>query len=303
VTDWSDIADQIGAASGRPFSPRSRRAVGGGCINSAVVLSDAGQCWFVKLNAADRLEMFEAEADGLQSIAATNSIRVPRPLCTGTAGTQAFIAMELIEFGGRNAGSDALAGECLAAMHRVAADRQGVGGQRFGWHRDNTIGSTPQHNDLHTDWVRFWRSQRLGSQLQLAERLGHRGRLAERGALLLERFDVLIDHDPAPSLLHGDLWGGNRATDTDGGPVIFDPACYYGDRETDIAMTELFGGFGAGFYDAYNAAWPLDAGYPTRKMLYNLYHILNHLNLFGAGYLGQAESMIERLLAEIGEPG
>lgn len=299
MNDWNEIAAQIAAASGEPFSPGPPRAVGGGCINSAVVLSDRSQRWFVKVNRAERLAMFEAESDGLAAMAATGSIRVPRPLCTGVAGGQAFIAMELIELGGRRADSDALAGERLAAMHLAGAHASG--GSGFGWHRDNTIGSTPQPNDRSADWVAFWRHQRLGFQLRLAASQGHRGRLAERGALLLERFDVLIDHEPLPSLLHGDLWGGNIAADADGEPVIFDPACYYGDREADIAMTELFGGFGAGFYAAYNAVWPLDGGYRTRKTLYNLYHILNHLNLFGAGYRGQAESMIDRLLAEVGQ--
>jgi hypothetical protein len=131
-------------------------------------------------------------------------------------------------------------------------------------------------------------AQRLGFQLDLAARGGYGGRLQQRGGLLLDRLGALFDHAPAASLLHGDLWGGNFSGDADGNPVIFDPACYYGDREADIAMTELFGGFSARFYDAYDAAWPLDAGYETRKTLYNLYHILNHLNLFGGGYATQA---------------
>ncbi|OOY41228.1 hypothetical protein BOV91_12580, partial [Solemya velum gill symbiont] len=166
-------------------------------------------------------------------------------------------------------------------MHRKTADA-------FGWNLDNTIGSTPQLNDWNKSWINFWREQRLGYQLQLA---GHQGSLQRQGEKLLESFHLLIDHAPQPSLLHGDLWGGNIGYDDSGNPVIFDPALYFGDREADIAMTELFGGFGREFYAAYNAAWPLDAGYPIRKKLYNLYHILNHLNLFGSGYLGQAEGM------------
>ena len=292
MTDWSEIATQIAAASGEPFHPKQPRQVGGGCINAAAVLADGDQRWFVKLNDASRLGMFEAEHDGLAAMAATASIRVPRPLCCGTAARQAFIAMEYIPLGGSGGATTARAGEALAAMHRSTAEAHG-------WHRDNTIGSTPQPNRRDADWVRFWSEHRLGFQLGLAARNGYGGRLQERGARLLEHIGALLDHAPAPSLLHGDLWGGNFSGDDQGNPVIFDPACYYGDREADIAMTELFGGFGSRFYAAYNAAWPLEAGYETRKSLYNLYQILNHLNLFGGGYGSQAERMIDRLLAAV----
>jgi len=292
MSHWDEIAAQIAAAVGRPFSPRAPREVGGGCINRAVVLRDEGLEVFVKLNRADRLDMFEAEAAGLQEMADTDSIRVPRPWCIGTAGGESFIAMEYVDLGGGR-GDRAAAGRLLAAMHRATAER-------FGWHRDNTIGSTPQPNPQDHDWIAFWRSQRLGFQLDLAARNGFGGRLCSRGERLLAAFPALIDHAPVPSLLHGDLWGGNLGFAADGEPVIFDPAVYYGDREADLAMTELFGGFGPDFYAAYKDAWPVDAGYGVRKVLYNLYHILNHVNLFGSGYLGQAESMIDRLLAEIG---
>ena len=184
------------------------------------------------------------------------------------------------------------AGRQLAAMHRN-------GRERFGWHRDNTIGSTPQPNASSADWIKFWREQRLGFQLRLAARNGHGGRLQSQGEKLLECFPALIDHDPQPALLHGDLWGGNLGYDSDGHPVIYDPAVYYGDREAELAMTELFGGFPGHFYAAYEEAWPLEPGYRVRKTLYNLYHILNHLNMFGGGYLGQAQRMIDRLLAEV----
>ena len=166
---------------------------------------------------------------------------------------------------------------------------------------ENTIGSTPQHNNRHDDWVEFWRQERLGRQLQFAAGNGYGGVLQSQGEKLLERFQGFFqDYQPQASLLHGDLWGGNAAADGRGNPVMFDPACYFGDRETDIAMTELFGGFGAEFYAAYQAEYPLDAGYKVRKTLYNLYHILNHLNLFGRAYLAQANNMIEGLLAELG---
>jgi fructosamine-3-kinase len=178
-------------------------------------------------------------------------------------------------------------------MHRVAA-------ARFGWHRDNTIGATPQRNDWTADWLEFFVRHRLGFQLDLAERSGHGGRWIEQGRELCEHAGAFFSGcAPQPSLLHGDLWGGNWAADASGAPVIFDPATYYGDREADLAMTHLFGGFGREFYAAYEAAWPLDHGANARRNLYNLYHVLNHLNLFGGGYRVQVERMIERLLAEL----
>jgi protein-ribulosamine 3-kinase len=292
VTDWSEIVARISAASSKPFTPAAPRSVGGGCINAAVTLSDGEQTYFVKVNAPDRLPMFAAEAAGLAAIAETDTIRVPEPLCTGTAGGQSFIAMEYIALSGRSAQGAAEAGRQLAAMHRASRPD-------FGWDRDNTIGATPQENVSDPDWIAFWRERRLGFQLDLAAQNGYRGRLQEQGRRLLAAFPALIDHAPVPSLLHGDLWGGNIGFDRAGEPVIFDPAVYYGDREADLAMTELFGGFGPDFYAAYQEAWPLDPGYRTRKTLYNLYHVLNHLNLFGSGYLGQAEAMIGRLLAEL----
>ena len=292
MTNWQMIARQIAEVTGEPFAPGPDRSVGGGCINTTVLLGDGQRSYFVKLNAADRLDMFEAEADGLAAMAATETIRVPRPVCSGVAAAQAYLVLEAIDMGHSGGQSAELAGRQLAAMHRF-------GQARFGWFRDNTIGSTPQPNRESDDWIGFWRDQRLGFQLQLAARNGLGGALQRLGERLLERFPALIDHAPVPSLLHGDLWGGNLAYDRSGNPVIYDPAVYYGDREADLAMTELFGGFGARFYAAYREAWPLDDGYAVRKTLYNLYHILNHANMFGGGYAGQALGMLERLLAEV----
>jgi len=159
----------------------------------------------------------------------------------------------------------------LAKLHRTA-------GPRFGWHRDNWIGGTPQINTWHDDWSTFFHECRIRPQLDLARKNGFR----------LEEPPRLENHHPQPSLLHGDLWSGNAGF-IEEGPVIFDPAGYYGDREADLAMTELFGGFPREFYAAYRKAYPLDAGYEQRKHLYNLYHLLNHLNLFGSGYLAQVQ--------------
>ncbi len=295
ITDvlFQTIAGQIESATGKPFGLLKTVTVGGGCINSTYRLEGKAEPYFVKLNYKDSLPMFEAEAIGLDGIAATDTVRVPKPVCSGVVEDQAFLAMEHIQLRSTNASCDRLLGQKLAAMH-------GVRQEYFGWHRNNTIGSTSQINTRLDNWVMFFAKHRLGFQLSLAKSNGYNGKLQQNGALLLESLPMFfVSYQPKPSLLHGDLWGGNYAGDNTGQPVIFDPACYFGDREADIAMTELFGGFGKDFLAAYDYAYPLDVGYKTRKSLYNLYHIINHLNLFGSGYLGQAENSIARLLAEV----
>jgi fructosamine-3-kinase len=292
MNQWEIITQHIAQSTGMPFYPLEPKSIGGGCINTGVRLTDGERSFFVKLNSSALLDMFEAESEGLAALAETHTLRVPQPICSGLSGDQSYLAMEFVEMGHGGRDGAEIAGRQLAAMHQTLQPY-------FGWHRDNTIGSTPQPNSRNDSWVTFWRDQRLGFQLSLAARNGYRGNLQRHGERLLERFHLLLDHQPEASLLHGDLWGGNLAYDRSGQPVIYDPAVYYGDRETDLAMTELFGGFGNLFYDAYRDVWPLSPGYATRKILYNLYHILNHLNLFGGGYLGQAEGMIERLLAEV----
>jgi protein-ribulosamine 3-kinase len=305
---WDEIAETISQTSGEPFVARERHGLGGGCINSAYRVADGERSYFVKLNSGDRLAMFEAEYDGLHELSGAGVIRVPQPLATGLADGQAFIVMEALSLGGR--GSLARLGRNLAALHRHR-------GERFGWFRDNTIGSTPQSNLPDDSWPTFWRERRLGAQLELAAANGASGHLRRQGERLMQEFPKLFEgYSPAVSLLHGDLWSGNYAFSSDGEPimskdgrysgtpggsvpVIFDPAVYYGDREAELAMTELFGGFHDEFYAAYEESWPLDAGYPVRKIFYNLYHILNHFNMFGGGYGAQAEGMMGRLLAEL----
>ncbi len=288
---WRTIIEQIPSQNHADFTSMSPKSISGGCINQAFKLTGGQQTWFIKINTAASLGMFESEAAGLKMLAGTQTLRTPQILGTGIADTCSYIAMEYIKPGKRTAHSQILAGKRLAAMHQCQQ-------KPFGWSRDNTIGSTRQPNTWRSDWVEFWRKERLGFQLQLAARKGYGGRLQKTGEQLLSRFAALIDHAPCASLLHGDLWGGNILFDRQGDPVIFDPATYYGDREADIAMTELFGGFNADFYAAYQNIWPLDSGYAIRKTLYNLYHILNHMNLFGGSYYTQAQNMLDRLLAE-----
>jgi len=244
---------------------------------------------FVKTGPPSVLDMFEAEAQGLEELAAPGVIRVPYVHDYGVRNGEAFIEIEKLDFISARAQDERLFGEQLAALHRVTQDR-------FGWHRDNTIGPTPQQNPQSDDWTSFFTAYRIEFQLALAADRGYGGELQKKGQLLLEQLPgILAGHEPAASLLHGDLWGGNWAN-TPEGPAIFDPAVYYGDRETDLAMSRLFGGFGRAFYDAYESAWPLPPGHETRNALYQLYHVLNHLNLFGTGYLGRSMELINRLL-------
>jgi fructosamine-3-kinase len=181
----------------------------------------------------------------------------------------------------------------LAKMH-LCRQRQ------FGYPIDNTIGSSPQPNTYDQDWVGFWQQQRLGFQLSLAKENGFGSELFDTGMRLNQQVGSFFNnYSPIASLLHGDLWGGNQGADSDGNPVIYDPACYYGDHEADLAMMELFGRPQRRFFEAYNEVFPIDPGYAQRRELYNLYHILNHANLFGASYVNQAHRMIESLLAQV----
>ena len=293
MSPWTDIATQISIAAGIPFAVEKISAVGGGCINQTHRIEGSGQQFFVKLNSADSLPMFEAEAAGLQEIHNSGTLRVPMPVCWGKNRFKAWLVLEYLEMGSISNGDAAALGSGLAAMHRLSSEK-------FGWKRDNTIGATPQINKFSSNWLQFWRKYRLGYQLELARVNGHTGKLQTQGEQLMARLESFFPGpEPVASLLHGDLWSGNYNFDCAGQPMLFDPAVYYGDRETDIAMTELFGGFSAVFYTAYREAYPLDPGYAIRKTLYNLYHILNHLNLFGGGYRHQAEQMMGKLLAEI----
>ena len=291
---WTQIEAHISRLTGENFQSQQRRSVGGGCINQASALIGDRRTYFVKLNQASGVAMFEAEALGLSQMLETQTIRVPKPICWGTASDSAYIVLEWLELGGgaSNQFWEEM-GRQLAAMHK-AIPAIGKGG--FGWRRNNTIGSTPQINSWTQNWGEFFAEYRIGYQLQLARRRGGNFPQQER---LLAAIPKLLVHQPQPSLVHGDLWGGNAAFTKSGEPVIFDPATYVGDREVDIAMTELFGGFPTDFYRGYNEIYPLDAGYKQRKTLYNLYHILNHFNLFGGGYGSQASRMIEQILGDL----
>ena len=244
---------------------------------------------FLKKAPASALAMFQAEADGLRELRATKTIRVPDVLACGLVDGESYIALERLAFDTPTTETERRLGERLADLHRHCESR-------FGWFRDNTIGHTPQKNSWLDSWGDFFRERRLEFQLELAVGHGYGDELTEAGAKLVKRLpEIFAGYEPDASLLHGDLWGGNWAS-VNGEPVIFDPAVYYGDRESDIAMTRLFGGFGGAFYEAYEASWPLVAGHEQRCHLYQLYHVLNHLNLFGRSYLSQAKTLLRQLM-------
>mgnify|MGYP001819509170 FL=1 len=265
------------------------RPVGGGDISAAWQVRADDRPVFLKTGPADSYDMFLAEADGLRELERAGAIRVPRVLGCVSSGQEAMLALEWLSVEIASDSTERELGERLAALHAVTAER-------FGWHRDNTIGATPQRNPWSDDWVKFYGEQRLGFQLELAAQNGFSGALQADGKTLIDNLGYFFsDYWPEASLLHGDLWGGNWAA-VDGHPVIFDPAVYYGDRESDIAMTKLFGGFGRAFYDAYEKTWPMSAGSSERMRLYQLYHVLNHLNLFGSSYLSRAQQLIRSLI-------
>ncbi len=303
MDQWVSIVQDIEQATGKVFSVQQHQSLSGGSINNAFMLTgsesnsvlgsklESKKAYFVKTNRAGYAEMFAAEAKALTIMAAANTIITPKPVCTGEDQASSYIVMEYLDLDGMC--NQVQLGEQLAAMHRVTTDK-------FGWDIDNTIGVTPQLNAWQESWVDFWREQRLGFQLALAVKKGYGGELQTLGEKLLVEMPVLFSgREVSSSMLHGDLWGGNVGGLSDGSPVIFDPAFYYGDREADLAMTYVFGGFTADFYASYENAFALDDGFEVRKTFYNIYHIINHLNLFGGGYQTQAVQMLKQVLSEI----
>ncbi len=266
------------------------KPVSGGDINQCFKLECEENDFFLKVNDNALLPMFYAEYAALKQILESRILRCPTPLFCGSYQQYSFLLMEFLHF--CEAASEASLGTQLAEMHRVSANY-------FGWPSNNYIGKTPQINTKSQSWCYFWTENRLAFQFKLACKKGYGSLLAPmEQALFSAAKDLLSQHNPVSSLLHGDLWSGNKATILHEGklePVIFDPASYFGDRETDLALTELFGGFDHAFYEAYNEAWPIDQAYSDRKPLYQLYHMLNHLNLFGEAYINSCLRLIRTL--------
>lgn len=296
MIDWPAIETAISQASGARYTSAQRQRVGGGSINTAYGLegkaAGVAERYFVKLNRASRADMFAAESAGLKELAQAVGLRVPRPVAHGVTASHAFLVLEHIDLRPLSPAAMTRLGEALADMHGVVA-------AQYGWRRDNTIGSSLQPNAEHPSWREFWRENRLATMLD-ALAPAHPELAREGDRLLAALGHLMADHAPEASLVHGDLWGGNAAMDSHGMPVVFDPAVYYGDRETDLAMAELFGGFSPLFFEAYWGAWPMSDGYRhVRRPLYQLYHLLNHALLFGGHYVAESRRVI-RQLASLG---
>mgnify|MGYP000064837523 FL=1 len=276
MPDFDAIARAIAAVAKAPHG--QPEPVGGGCIHQAFRWGG----YFVKANVPEQHPNFLAEATGLREIARTATLRVPEVIAAGRDPRQAFLVLEHFDL--RGAGDEAGLGEQLARLHQVTGARYGFGG-------DNFIGATPQPNDWLDAWPAFFRERRIGHLLGL---LGARGIEFPEAATFLARLPELLPSDPPAALLHGDLWGGNKAFLADGTPVVFDPAVHHGDPECDLAMTALFGGFGRRFHEAYRSLRPAPADVAARHEIYQLYHVLNHALLFGGGYLEQARRILRR---------
>ena len=285
------IEAAISSATGSSARITTQRYTPGGSINdSRIIVLEDGRSYFAKshISAASYPGMFAAEFESLALLADAGMIRVPRPVVY----TEEFIIIEAYVAGPKGDGWLELMGRQLALLHRKTVH------ERYGFEFDNYLGTTQQPNSWSTDWLSFWRDQRLGWQLNLyARKTRHEDPLLKLGDRLMVRLDDLIGHvTEPPVLLHGDLWTGNADADSDGNPVVYDPASYYGQREAELGMMRLFGGFGSRCESAYEEVWPLEPGADERISLYRLYHELNHLNLFGKSYYEGCMATMRQLL-------
>ena len=267
-------------------------SLSGGCISSSYkVKTKDGNSYFLKYNYSSGSDMFLTEAHGLQELDKPGVITIPKVI----SFDKEFILLDLIENSGRSKNFSEDFGRKFAVLHKF-------NNEKYGFYEDNYIGSNPQlnipDNDEEKNWTKFYFQKRILYQFHLAEKSGNStSDLRSSISQLENKIDLIVtDNSEKPSLLHGDLWGGNYMVDKNGFACLIDPAVYYGNREADLAMTKLFGGFDSEFYRAYNEEFPLPDGYDYRENIYKLYHVLNHLNLFGSGYYSQAISLIKYYL-------
>lgn len=266
-----------------PIKSLTFQRCGGGDINMAYLCMVDGELFFVKVNHHSLPGFFAREKEGLEALSKIGNLNTPTPLATFEHENRQALIMTGYKMTPLKRAGFYQAGVHLANCHQMTAEK-------FGWPQTNYLGTTPQRNDWRNHWIEFYVEQRLIVQLEL---LG--SQKARSFITKLNAFEKLFDsYQPVPSLLHGDLWFGNLSATADG-DIFYDPASYYGDRETDLAMTELFGGFPSAFYDGYESVWPLDRGYSKRKAWYQLYHLLNHANLFGGHYVEQSMNLLNQL--------
>ncbi|WP_337871811.1 fructosamine kinase family protein [Ignavibacterium sp.] len=270
----------------------SSKSVGGGCINDAeTIFTNDNRRFFLKKNFSAPNDMFFKEANGLEELKKANTIRVPEVILVD----KNFILLEQISSGKKSKSFEEDFGRAFARLHKFSAEH-------FGFYEDNYIGSTPQKNipseDEKNDWIKFYFDKRILFQYKLLESNGYAdSAIKKRIALLENKIEEILDgNENIPSLLHGDLWSGNYLIDENGNACLIDPAVYYGNREADLAMTKLFGGFSSTFYNSYRETFPLADGYEYRENIYKLYHVMNHLNLFGGGYYHQTISLMDYYL-------
>lgn len=291
---YSSVEEAVRKLYGPSVSLLSERSVSGGCINDTCILTLSNQTEvFLKRNITIGIELFKREAEGLEALTAVEGApRVPKVLARGGNSNFSFLLLEFLGNTVKRLDNFwTIFGQELALLHRNGRSC------RCGFPHDNHIGATPQRNSPMDSWVDFFREWRLEYQLKLARDGGltDNTMMGHVGSVIRRLDTLLIEPDEqSPSLLHGDLWSGNFIDGPEGKACIIDPAVYYGHREADLAMTELFGGYNREFYEAYKNIWPLESGYAERRDLYNLYHMLNHLNLFGESYAGTVRSIASR---------
>lgn len=296
IPNYNSLAESLVTLFGSNVAIVHTDRLTGGSINKAYALTlNNGEKIFMKANAKENAKFFLSEAKSLSAIASTNAIKTPKILCTGTdAGEEvgySFLLLEFIDSSAPKADYWEEFARNLAKMHKFSTS-DFVSGGKFGFLEDNFIGATEQKNSPSENWISFFRDSRLVPQFKKADSYFDSEEKSKITKLLDHLDDFLIETD-TPSLLHGDLWSGNAMCASDGSAWLIDPATYVGIAEADLAMTELFGGFPKKFYDAYKESNPLEKGYEERRDLYNLYHILNHLNLFGENYKNAAISIVQ----------